>query len=155
MIARRRDTSFPLPLWIAAIGWVAVLFYFSGQNGAESGALSLRVANFILRACPFIDMPLELFHPMLRKLAHFGIFAVEGFLLGLALMRSLNRGALGGALGVAICAAMAALNEYHQSFMAGRTSQASDALIDSAGALAGALFAWLIFCALRRRARRR
>lgn len=145
-------------LWIAAIGWVAVLFFFSGQTAIQSGNLSMRVLNFLLRLFPSIPYPVEVLHPILRKLAHFGIFAVEGFLLGMALMTSLRARTLGGALAALICMAMAALNEYHQSFSEGRSCELRDVGIDTGGALAGILFAALVLqlirCAARRRARR-
>ena len=155
---RKRNPVLTAILWIAAIAWVAVLFFFSGQTAVQSGDLSMRVLKFLLRLFPSIPYPVEVLHPILRKLAHFGIFAVEGFLLGMAMMSSLRVRTLGGALAAVCCAAMAALNEYHQSFVDGRSCELRDVGIDTGGALAGILFAALILqlirCAARRRARR-
>ena len=130
--------------WIVAAAWCGVLFYFSGQNGAESSALSLRVARFVLRALPFLSMSVEELNPILRSAAHFGIFAVEGFLLGAAMMTALHKRAVGGLLAVLSCAVVAVLNEYHQSFVDGRTCAVKDMLVDSGGALTGVLFSALI-----------
>ena len=81
---------------------------------------------------------------------------MEGGLLAAALMVTLRRRpALGAALGCALCAGMAALNEYHQSFMEGRSCELRDVLIDSGGAVTGVLAAALILSICRRRARRR
>lgn len=154
--ARARRGWLPLMLmWAAAAAWIAVLFFFSGQTGAQSGDLSLRVTRLILRAFPFIRASAEALDPVVRKLAHFGIFAVEGFLLGMAMMRTLRRVGLGVLLATPICAAMAVLNEYHESFIEGRTCSLRDMAIDSGGALAGILLAALICALLRARRKKR
>ena len=141
--------------WIAAAVWCGVLFYFSGQSGAESSKLSLRVTRFVLRMLPFLPYAESELNNILRDIAHFGIFAVEGFLLGSAMMTLLPERALGGALSVLICAIVAVLNEYHQSFTEGRACEVKDMLIDSGGALAGVLFAALLLALAFRIARRR
>lgn len=155
MIKKKRLSKFSIALWIAAVGWIAVLFFFSGQTSAESNALSMRVLNFILRLLPAINCPTATLHLVLRKVAHFSIFAVEGFLMGLAMMSALNRIAAGGGLTALACGAMAALNEYHQSFSEGRSCEFRDMLIDSCGAITGVLVAGLVCHCMRRRVRRR
>ena len=152
---RKRGSRALAPLWLAAIAWVAVLFFFSGQTGAESGELSMQVTRLLLKLFPWLPWTAEALHPVVRKLAHFGIFAVEGALLSAALMVTLRRKpGLGAALACALCAGMAALNEYHQSFQAGRSCELRDVLIDSCGALTGIALAALIRH-IRRRVRRR
>ena len=140
--------------WIAAAVWCGVLFFFSGQNAAESSALSLRVTRFVLRLFPFLPYSVRELNLILRDIAHFGTFAVEGFLLGSAMMTLLPKRAMGGLLATLICAVVAVCNEYHQSFVAGRACEVKDMLVDSAGALTGVLFAalvlWLAFRILRR-----
>lgn len=152
---KKRGPVAPVLLWLAAIAWVAVLFFFSGQSGAESGDLSMRVSRLVVRLFPFLPWTAEAINPVLRKIAHFSIFGVEGFLLCAALVCTLRaRRGLGAALAFGLSAAMAALNEYHQSFAVDRSCELRDVLIDSGGALMGvlaALIAWFI----RRRARRR
>lgn len=140
--------------WIAAAVWCGVLFYFSGQNGAESSELSLRVTRFVLRALPFLPYTVEELNPILRDIAHFSIFAVEGFLLGSAMMTLLPERFMGGMLAVMSCAIVAVLNEYHQSFTEGRTCEVNDMLLDSGGALAGVLFSALLLSLLFRILRR-
>lgn len=155
MDKKRRATATKL-LWLAAIAWIAVLFFFSGQTGVDSGRLSLMVTRLLMRIFPWLPWPLDVFHTIVRKAAHFCIFAVEGALLAGALMATLRRrGAPGAALAGALCVGMAALNEYHQSFQAGRSCELRDVLIDSCGALTGIALAALIRHICRRRARRR
>lgn len=132
-------------LWLAAVLWCALLFYFSGQDGVESGELSWRFTRFVLRIFPFLPFDAATLNPILRDCAHFGIFAVEGALLGGALLTCLRSRTLSALISVTSCAALAGLNEYHQSFVEGRSAEFGDVLIDSAGGLTGTLLALLIF----------
>ena len=131
-------------LWIAAAAWCGALFYFSGQNGAESGELSLRVTRFVLRMIPALPFTVEELHPILRDMAHFGIFAVEGFLLGAAMMTSFRPWVVGAFLAEISCAVVAVCNEYHQTFSTGRSCEVQDMLVDAGGGATGVLFAVLL-----------
>lgn len=134
---------------ILAVAWLGVLFYFSGQSGVESGSLSLKLAKKILQWFPEIPLALDDFHHILRKLAHMGIFGVQGLFTGLCLMNAMRPGA--GAPWAAIsCFIMAAANEYHQTFIDGRSGEVRDVLIDSAGALLGIFAAALLIYIARR-----
>lgn len=130
-------------LWVLALGWVAVLFVLSGQSGAASSDLSMRFTRLVLRMLPFLDISAAALEPVLRKLAHGGIFAVEGFLLGMAAMHSLGRGR-GFCLAAPACGLMAVFNELHQMYSPNRSCELRDMGIDFAGALAGICAAWLI-----------
>lgn len=122
---------------VLALGWAGLLFYFSGQNGTDSTSISMKVARLLVEWFPgIIGMSAEAFNPILRKIAHFGIFAVEGVFTGLCLMNALPMGK-GLLLSCGICILMAGANEYHQTFIEGRAGQLRDVFIDSAGALTG------------------
>ena len=43
--------------WVLAIGWIAVLFFFSGQTAAESSALSGSLADLVRGIFPFNRIP--------------------------------------------------------------------------------------------------
>lgn len=150
-----RKPKLSVLFWIAAAVWCGVLFFFSGQNGAESSALSLRVSRFVLRLFSFLPYTEDKLNPILRIIAHFGIFAVEGFLLSLAAMTSLRRRFSGGLMATLCCAFMAVANEYHQSFIDGRACEVTDMLVDSAGALTGVLLSALVLALAFGFARRR
>lgn len=141
-------------LWLAAVGWCALLFFFSGQSGAESGALSKMLTQFVLRLMPWLPWNAVTLEVILRKCAHFGIFAVEGALLGGALMTCLRHPRRGFLLTILSCSALAGLNELHQSFVVDRSCELRDVFIDSAGALTGALFTALLLI-LRNRSPRK
>jgi len=142
-------------LWIAALSWAWVMFFFSGQNANESGRLSLWLTQHVMRIFPSLPFAEYEVHYFVRKAAHFSIFAVEGFLLGLAMMKTLPDKRMGGVLAAIACVVVAVLNEYHQTFAEGRSCELRDMLIDSAGALlgvfAGALLLQIIEGAFRRR----
>ena len=61
-------------LWALALGWIAALFFFSGQNAEESGSLSMWATEVLLRLCPWIPLDAAALHPIIRKLAHFCFF---------------------------------------------------------------------------------
>ena len=147
--SRKRAVIFGL----ASAAWIAVLFFFSGQSGEDSGSLSEKLTEFLFGW--LIDRgadALQLEH-ILRKLAHAGIFAVEGFLMTMTLTALFpRRKAMTAAF--LICAVLAVANELHELLAPERTCSPTDMLIDSAGALAGLLFAAAVlhvFSSARRR----
>lgn len=147
---QRRYRMAAMIFWIAAIAWAGMLFFFSGQDGVTSGELSRAVAQLLMHIFPKITLDFETVHFLLRKISHFCIFALEGFLLGMAVMLSLRRVWRSAAAAALMCAVMAMLNEYHQSFSVGRSCEVRDMLIDAAGSTAGVLFALLVLWILRR-----
>ena len=142
--------------WALAIGWIAVLFLLSGQNAVESSELSGWFVNFVRGLFPFNRIPADQLTNVVRKLAHFCIFALEGFLLCLAMTQSFRDRSVGAALSVIVCTALAACNELHQMFSEGRSCEGRDVLIDTGGALLGIGAALLLLRIIRswKRARR-
>ena len=143
--------------WVLAVGWIAVLFFFSGQNAADSSALSGWFVDFVRSIFPFNRIPADQLTYVVRKLAHFCIFALEGFLLCLAMTQSFRDRSAGAVLSVIACTALAAANELHQMFSEGRSCEGRDVLIDIGGALLGIAAAMLLLRLIRRwrRARRK
>ena len=128
---------------VLAAAWICVLFFFSGQPGSDSGSLSKRVAEILFGWLTDRGVPFDTLHLLTRKLAHFGIFAVEGWLLGSALLRCM--GAKAAALLTAVaCAGIAALNELHQLLSPDRSCELRDVLIDTCGALTGLALAVVV-----------
>lgn len=130
--------------WLLSAAWVLVLFYFSGQDGADSSALSGRLSQWLLNRLTFLNVTPAVFEHYLRKTAHFGIFAVEGFLIRVALYRTRPRKFWNLPLSMLPCALLAVANELHQRLSPGRSCSYLDMGIDTAGAFAGALVASLI-----------
>ena len=110
-----RRTIFRRPLaWSAVALWLAFIFYWSAQSSLPGFEQSLP------------DL-------LLKKGAHVAVFAV----LALLTYRALRHDT-GHVVALVSAAAMAvgygALDEFHQSFVAGRNAAALDVLIDTAGA---------------------
>ena len=120
--------------------WIGVLFFFSGQTGSESGKLSEKVTRIFFGWLIDRGADFGTVHLVVRKLAHAGIFAVEGWLLGSALLRCM-RVKPAAALTAVVCAGIAGLNELHQLVRPDRSAEFRDVLIDTGGALAGLAFA--------------
>jgi VanZ family protein len=88
------------------------------------------------------------FHHYIRKSGHF----IEYFIFSLLVLRAIRAGRrdtrLAWALAaIAIVAGYAALDEFHQSFVPGRTAAVSDVLLDTTGgtvaqAIAGLVLLW-------------
>ncbi len=142
------------------IGWMTVIFCFSAQNADESAELSGGITEKIIElfVWDYDDLPaqqqahlLNQVSHLVRKLAHFAEYCILGILLWtLAADYSIKepwRGLLSWGAGTLY----AVSDELHQMFSDGRSPQLLDVCIDSAGVVAGILFA-IVFCAFYRRA---
>ena len=95
------------------------------------------------RALPFTT--LMRLHHYIRKCAHF----TEYFIFSLLILRALRAGRKDARLAwalvaVIIVAGYAALDEFHQSFVPGRTAAVGDVLIDTSGGTAAQIVAGLV-----------
>ncbi len=128
---------------VAAI--ILLLFVFSGQNSDESSALSGRVTAFIIRLLRLeeLGLPLGRAEFFVRKAAHFTIYSVLGVgLCGTAQCLLLRMRFFAASLAGIFIAAM---DEFHQLFVPGRSGSPLDVLLDYCGVAAGYL---VCFCAI-------
>lgn len=135
--------------FVPAILMMYLIFSFSAQDGTVSGNLSYKVSEIIIESVDEafelnwssseINYYIERIHYPVRKLAHM----TEYFLLAISVSFPLYvygvRGLWLPILAGGICVGFAALDEYHQSFVAGRGPSKKDVGIDSIGVLAGVL----------------
>ena len=148
--------------WGLVLIWMGVIFMFSSQLGPQSSSTSEQVIRTVAPIVnpEFSNLPAQQQEHIVsewqftvRKLAHFGVYFVLCLLVYSALslyrLRPLPRAAI--ALGISV--AYAALDEFHQLFVDGRSGQLSDVLIDGAGALAAVAVILSIGAILRRRHR--
>ena len=129
---------------LLVIGILFVMFRFSGQNTDASNGLSSRLAEWILSVIKphYSGRDLNTFNLILRKIAHFVLYALLG--IGLAgLIRSLwPKHAF---LLVMVLGALAAvLDESHQYFVQGRNASFYDVLLDSSGVFTGSFIYHII-----------
>lgn len=125
-----------------------VTFGFSGQEGTESTGISRTLTLYIMNIFGDYQEPLsteefqlvlEVEH-IIRKIAHFSIYTFLGFcLMGLMSMFKISKKLkIGASLGVGVL--YACLDEFHQSFIPGRTALVGDIFIDTAGVITGIIF---------------
>lgn len=122
-----------------------VIFNFSAQNGEISGSLSRKVTEIIVELVSKIktmDLNRKLhwiakLEPIIRKLAHFGVYTVVGFsIMGFMCtfdMRNIFKFITSFTIGVTY----AITDEIHQYFTPGRNASIVDVCIDSLGVLTG------------------
>ncbi len=133
--------------FVPALCMMMVIYHFSAADGETSAALSYKVS---VKAVEMADQAagLELsdeqiahyadrIHYYVRKGAHI----TEYFLLAVSIALPLYvygmRGIALMLVAGAICVGFACLDEYHQSFVAGRGPSKRDVMIDSIGIFAG------------------
>ena len=137
-----------------AVLWVAVVFLLSRQTAVASGRLSTELSELVLRVCPWIDLPLETLEPILRKLAHAAMFALEGLLLTIAAVKSFGR-MPGATLAAGISALLSVASELVQTAAEGRSCELRDMGIDFGGALLGIAAGLLLMLFIDELSRRR
>lgn len=128
-------------LWLLILAiFTALIFYCSSMPMSESGKLSGLAESFTAQLLQLIDVDAggDLEH-RLRKLTHFIAFVIQGLLLCKVFIvhRISNSAANGYILFLGLLTAV--VDEYIQSFSAGRTSLVNDVLLDFSGLFS----AWL------------
>ena len=146
--ARSQKILIKLLSFCPALGILFLIFGFSAQDGESSGSLSFRISLFLVELfSPVLPASslrttayerAELIHLFVRKAAHM----TEYFLLALSLQLPLAacpakqihwKKRIG--IGFVFTVLFAALDEFHQRFVPGRSGNLTDVCIDSVGAL--------------------
>lgn len=136
------------------LAWMGLIFYLSSQTAEISSGTSGRVIAFLLKYFyPSFrtlseEAQAELTQNsqfLVRKGAHFFLYAMLGVFsfLSVVTYRSLKLGHR-VLIAVAVCALYAALDEWHQTAVSGRSGELRDVLIDGVGAVMAILVFWLI-----------
>ena len=105
--------------WLPPLAWMVVIFAFSAQHGGGH----LPAAEVVL-----------------RKLAHVTEYVILTVLLVRALRRSGS--ALAAPVAAVVALAYASSDEWHQSFVPGRTATPRDVAIDCIGIALASLALW-------------
>ncbi|MBS6252933.1 MAG: VanZ family protein [Clostridia bacterium] len=130
-----------------------IIFGFSSQDGEKSGGISKRITDFILEKSSKYNS-LEISEKkqvnkrterVIRKIAHFSIYTLVGFLLMALLstyenIKRKNQIYISTMLGISY----AISDEIHQSFTPGRGPKITDVFIDSLGVFFGIIVILLI-----------
>ena len=140
--------------FVPAILVMVMIFHFSGQNGTDSSSLSRYVSEKVVVAADRIldkDWSAEQMEAYAQKIEYYvrkTAHVTEYFILAACVAFPLYVYGLRGIALIlfagAICVAYAGLDEYHQSFVVGRTAAVRDVLIDSIGILPGILLTMFV-----------
>ena len=129
--------------FVAAVAWLLFIWSNSLQTAEESSQVSRGVLAWLVPFLARSGIPEELWHTLIRKLAHMAEFAAAGVLWFAALwsgkekMSRIYRKCSGAAW--LICIAAAVLDETIQKFVPGRSGELRDVCIDAIGSLMGIL----------------
>jgi VanZ family protein len=135
-----------LKYWWPALIWAVVISTFStgAFTSDNTSIVIIPVLRFFL---PHASLEtLQFLHHLIRKSAH----VTEYCILSLLILRGLAAGRREfhlrwALLAILFVAGYASLDEFHQSFVPGRTAAVSDVFIDTCGGTAGLIIAWLWF----------
>ena len=122
--------------YLPSILWLGIIFFLSGQTGEQTTSLSLSIAQWLMRFFPGASE--TGLHMWLRKLAHIGVYFVEGALLFPALRRTLRGAGKGFLTTLVLCALIAAVDEAHKALIPGRHCSWDEAGLNVLGAFLGA-----------------
>ena len=129
-----------------------MIFNFSNQDSEKSGNTSQKVTEAITKDVKSIQKlnknekakVIDKIEDVIRKIAHFSLYALVGFLL-MALFSTYNINEKNKIISTIIIGAIYAISdEFHQSFISGRSGQVSDVFLDTLGVTVGGLFILLI-----------
>jgi VanZ family protein len=140
--------------FVPAIMMMFLIFTFSGQDADASSELSFQVGVKVFSVAndtfdkgwsmKRIEQLSEKSQYYIRKTAHFTEYFVLAITVAFPLYVYGIRGLWLVILAGGFCIGFAGLDEYHQSFVAGRSPQKRDVLIDSSGVILGVIIARII-----------
>lgn len=135
--------------WALVSAVMIFIFLMSSADGEESSEIS---DALLLKITEITGIEISSF--FLRKAAHFSEFAMLSFLLTNAVFATFNN-KKAGIIAFPCTCLYAVTDELHQLFSDGRACSVRDMLIDSAGALLGAvIFSFIILFYLKHKANR-
>lgn len=132
--------------------WMSTVFSFSNEQGESSSNTSKKVSRMIVN---IIDIQvnytetkkeelIEQIEPVIRKLAHYTIYAIGGIIIANCVNQFCKKEKLLIGTSIIIGVLYAATDELHQLMVAGRSGNIKDVLIDSLGVITGIMFFLLV-----------
>ena len=138
--------------WILVLICMLSIFYLSNMNSNESNNKSKTTITKVIDKTTTItnkdkeNQLVEDINPYLRKCAHASIYFILSILLLISLSITINKKtSIIYLINLIICITYAITDEYHQTFISGRTGQITDVLIDTLGSILGIIL-FYIFC---------
>ncbi len=141
-----------------SIACMVIIFMFSMEDSEESSDTSGTVTEIAVEICvpdyeelsrSRQDEIMEIAEHIVRKTAHFTIYAALGFCISCAVGKRRIFSA-GTYLSAAVCFIYACTDEFHQYLVPGRSCKFTDVLIDTSGSLCGIIFSMLCIYVIMR-----
>ena len=141
---------------ILIICWLGFIFYFSSMDTYKSNGDSKEVVSVVVDKA--IDISnnnisdnkkediINILNLPIRKLAHFSLYFILSILV-MSFLVSSNKFNLRNIILISIifCFIYACSDEFHQTFITGRTGQFSDVIIDTIGASVGSIIYSIVY----------
>lgn len=134
---------------ILIVAWMVIVFSFSNQGGTKSSNTSRKVTVAVVQTIS--DKSIEENEPLIekvdkviRKLAHYTIYTIGGFLIMNYAYTTGKRPKEKIFYSIAFGAGYAITDELHQFFVSGRSARIFDVGIDTLGVATGVLMYLII-----------
>ena len=146
--------------WTILVLYLAIIYFFSSQNGAKSHEVSaglLQYLKVLILFIPgnmleFLSGVVKNYEYVLRKTAHFTEYLVLALIFYKAIVVSSAKTKNSLKITLIFCFLYAVSDEVHQIFVSGRAFAVKDIIIDTAGATLGVSTIYLTkFIKTRRR----
>lgn len=133
--------------------FMGMIFHFSSQENSSTNSLSKFVTekiselifpNFSVLELNSREILINEMNLFIRKAAHFSLFFFMSLMIYILFSVWKERYFTSGLISVGCCIIYAIIDECHQHFVPGRTPLVKDVFIDSAGAVLGTFFGFLI-----------
>ena len=129
---------------VLIILWMITIFEFSNQNGDTSQGTSDVITDKIIEINNDLENKRDQVSFCVRKLAHFSIYLIGGILaFGFFDTYSLQKKYV-IAFALMFRIVYAILDEFHQSFISGRSAQIRDVCIDTCGVITGEIISCFV-----------
>lgn len=130
---------------VLIILWMSLVFYFSHQPGDTSGNTSSSATEIIVNIITLGQeynteqkaILIERLNPIVRKLAHYSIYTLGGFLIINYLNIHIEKDKKKILYSIVFGAIYAVTDEFHQYFIIERTASFFDVCIDTLGIITG------------------
>ncbi len=132
--------------WLPAVGWYGWISWLSSVPANESLEMSQRLLFRILDFLSLwgIEISYQFGSLIVRKSAHMILYFIFALLIEYALSSKVAPFKKRGIVILKIIVVLASLDEFHQTFIEGRSGNVIDVLIDCAGAIAALYFLYLV-----------
>jgi VanZ family protein len=140
--------------WLPAVFLMIIIFVFSSKPAEISGQSSLEITEFVYSTYESFTgqaksdedriKTLENLDYFVRKGAHITEFAVLAVAIAWPLWLSSLKGYRLAAITIGLTAFYAASDEFHQTFIPGRSGEIRDVMIDTIGAVLGYIAFYII-----------